>query len=491
MKQYQNLLISIIICICYLVFFPVTILSTVTLWSTSETYAHGFLVVPIVVWLLYRDRHYFLAYQAKASWVGLILTIGALLLWLVGQTFEISVFSQLGFFAGIVASHWMIFGNRFVKRYQFPMFYLIFAVPMGNMLIPHLQQVTAEITVFMLQLSTIPVYFEGLYITIPTGKFEVAVACSGIRYLIASLAVGTLYAYLSYRKLYKQLIFVVFSLLIPIVANGIRAYLIVLIAHLSEMKYATGADHLIYGWLFFGFIIVIMFYIGGFFIDPENTDEAVTEEQGPAKYNVLPAVFALVLVISIVLVNRNIDITVPPEQPAAISPSQLTMFSADKLAHWGIDFKHSFAQFSGINAQGLELFVAKYANRQTVGELVTSSNKVYGINRWSRISKTDGRVAAVDGDINYTQVLIVSLSGQQRVVRYWYNVNHKLLASPTEVKLNQAYLALKNSTSPVYFYALSKSFDADNPSQGLLKVDNERNHWMAQYIPRLLAGDMK
>ena len=87
-------------------------------------------------------------------------------------------------------------------------------------------------------------------------------ACSGLRYLIASLTLGFLYAYLTYRSLARRAIFVAVSVIVPIVANWLRAYMIVMIGHLSGMQYAVGVDHLIYGWLFFGVVMLILFWIG-------------------------------------------------------------------------------------------------------------------------------------------------------------------------------------------------------------------------------------
>ena len=73
---------------------------------------------------------------------------------------------------------------------------------------------------------------------------------------------------MSYQKLWKRLLFVALSVIVPIIANGMRAYMIVMIAHLSDMKLALGIDHLIYGWLFFGLVMLLLFWIGSFWRDP-------------------------------------------------------------------------------------------------------------------------------------------------------------------------------------------------------------------------------
>src|SRR4029079_4205078 len=128
---------------------------------------------------------------------------------------------------------------------------------------------TADFTVTALRLSGIPVFRVGTFFTIPSGQWSVVEGCSGLRYLIASITVGALFAYLSYQKPWKRILFVVLSVIVPIIANGMRAYMIVMIAHLSDMKLALGIDHLIYGWLFFGIVMLLLFWSGSFGRPPE------------------------------------------------------------------------------------------------------------------------------------------------------------------------------------------------------------------------------
>jgi exosortase A len=257
-----------------------TLLSMLEIWWRSETFAHGFLIFPISIYLIWRNRAQFFITEKKFSIFFTICLLFLTIAWALARSVDVLVIQQLMVVLMIPAIIASLFGFKLLKQYFFPLLYLLFAVPFGEFLIPELQQMTAYMTVFGLELTGIPVYTEGLFISIPSGDFEVAVACSGIRYLIASLALGTLYAYLTYTKWYKQVIFVLASVLVPILANGIRAYGILMIAHLSGMKYATGVDHLIYGWLFFGVVIMLLFYVGSFWRDNDKIETtAVLNEQ--------------------------------------------------------------------------------------------------------------------------------------------------------------------------------------------------------------------
>ena len=128
---------------------------------------------------------------------------------------------------------------------------------------------TADFTVAALRASGIPVYREGLQFVIPSGSWSVVEACSGIRYLMASFMVGSLFAYLNYRSWRRRLAFVAVSLVVPIVANWLRAYMIVMLGHLSGNTLAVGVDHLIYGWVFFGIVIMAMFMVGARWSEPD------------------------------------------------------------------------------------------------------------------------------------------------------------------------------------------------------------------------------
>src|SRR4029077_9557246 len=144
------------------------------------------------------------------------------------------------------------------------------AVPFGEALIPPLINFTADFTVGALQLTGVPVYREGSFFTIPSGNWSVVEACSGLRYLIASFTLGALYAYLTYRSLKRRLVFIGLSIIVPVLANGVRAYLIVITGHLSDMRLAVGIDHLIYGWVFFGIVMLLLFWIGTFWREDQS-----------------------------------------------------------------------------------------------------------------------------------------------------------------------------------------------------------------------------
>lgn len=244
--------------------------SMISIWLRSDTFAHGFLILPISAWLVWDKRQDLINLTPKPEYRALVVLFGAGFLWLLGNIVDALVVQQLALVVMLISGLWMVLGNQVCLAILFPLLFLLFAVPMGEELVPSLMEFTADFTVKLIQITGIPVYREGLFFSLPSGEWSVVEACSGIRYLIASITLGSLFAYLTYSSMTKRLIFMAAAIIVPIFANGMRAYIIVMLGHFSDMTVAVGVDHLIYGWVFFGIVMLILFSIGAIWRDPEE-----------------------------------------------------------------------------------------------------------------------------------------------------------------------------------------------------------------------------
>ena len=261
-RDLGTVLIVVLLLVWVLLLYLPTTLSMISIWGRSETFAHGYVVFPIFLYLLWREREP-LANVERARYLPALLGVaGAGAIWYIGEQVSAVVVSQMAMIAMIPFAVWAALGTRVASALCIPLAFLFFAVPFGDFLVPQLMDWTADFTVAAIKASGVPVYREGNNLLIPSGRWSVVEACSGIRYLIASFMVGCLYAYLSYRSPIRRVYFIVASILVPIVANWLRAYMIVMLGHLSGNRIAVGVDHLIYGWVFFGIVMALMFWIG-------------------------------------------------------------------------------------------------------------------------------------------------------------------------------------------------------------------------------------
>jgi EpsI family protein len=135
-----------------------------------------------------------------------------------------------------------------------------------------MQEVTARMCMALLALTGVPAHLDGIFISTPTGLFRVAEACSGVRFLVAMAALTALVANLCFRSWRRRAAFAAAAMAIPVLANGIRAFATIYVAHLTNNEVAVGFDHIVYGWIFFGIVIALIMAAGWPFFDRKPAD---------------------------------------------------------------------------------------------------------------------------------------------------------------------------------------------------------------------------
>lgn len=468
-----------------------TATSMVHTWAHSETFAHGFLVPPIVLWLAWRQRAELARMTPQPHWAAVaVIALGGCA-WLLGRLAEVNALAQFAMTAMIVAAVPAVLGVRVARAMFFPLAFLFFAVPFGEFVLPLLMDWTANFTVAALRASGIPVYREGLVFVIPSGTWSVVEACSGVRYLIASLMVGTLYAYLSYRSNRRRWIFVGFAFLVPIVANWVRAYLIVLLGHVSGNKLAVGVDHLIYGWLFFGFVIMLMFWIGGRWRedllpaagagigDAATTPGIAAGEHAAASASVRVSRFWVVAAASMLvaalfaIVQARFDAAdaAGPVNLAPIATAPGWTIASGGLSDWRPVFERASATFDGHFIRGnaaVGVYIAYYRDQDASRKLVSSSNVlVHSEDRlWRRVGQgTTGPIAFGDAPVDMTTAELVH--GTERIVAWkFYWIDGKLTSRDAVAKLYTAWARLRggrDDSAAVVVYAHADNAAAAAP----------------------------
>ncbi len=424
------------------------------IWWRSETYAHGLVVPPIALWLVWRRRNDLAAVQPRpAAWFALPLA-GFVFCWLLGELTAVNAATQFSVIGIIVLTIVSLTGPVVGRALAFPLLFLFFSVPIGDFLLPQLMEWTADFTVLALRLTGIPVFREGQNFVIPSGSWSVVEACSGIRYLIASLTVGTLYAYLTYNSLKRRLAFIGVALLVPVVANWLRAYLIVMLGHLSGNKLAAGADHLIYGWIFFGIVIATMFMIGMRWAEPAPTNRADTSHPAEAGDNakktwpialLLAALIAAGPVYEIHLRQVNAGATI---KLAPIEPAGGSWQTVPSPIDWQPRFLNPSAEERaayGNQAGWVGLYIAYYQNQDYENKLVTSTNVLVASNdqRWQMVAATSALAPGIEHPVRQAELLNRQGAADDRyIVWQWYWIDGHLTSSDIKAKWLTAWAML-------------------------------------------------
>ncbi len=243
-----------------------------TQWWNSSTYQHCLFILPITGWLIWQRRHE-VAPVTPGAWLpGLALVAIAAIGWLTGQASGASLIRHAALVAMVQATVLTVLGPAATRAMLFPLFYLVFLIPFGDVFVPPLQTVTAAMSMGLLHLARVPAHIDGVFITIPNGWFEVAEACSGVKFLVAMVAYGALVANVCFTNWRRRVAFMALCVAAPIVANGVRAFATIYAAHLTSVEAATGFDHIIYGWFFFAAVMILVMLVSWRFFDRKLGD---------------------------------------------------------------------------------------------------------------------------------------------------------------------------------------------------------------------------
>lgn len=433
------------------VFYFDTALSITSIWNSSETFAHGYFILPISLWLIWKKREALRHLPPTPFWPALLLLAASGFGWLLAELGGVQVVRQYAFVALIPLTVLMLLGLRISLLLSFPLFFIMLAVPFGEVFIDPLINITADFTVAALKMSGIPILREGNNFTIPTGSWAVVEACSGVRYLLASFTLGTLYAYLTYRSHLRQGAFILISIIVPIVANGIRAYMIVMIGHLSGMQLAVGFDHLIYGWVFFGLVMFLMFWIGSFWReDPQVPETVKSSDRSPPAIPSATSSIRMYAAVLLTIASIGIWPTYASylartgHNPAAVSlhSFQSNWLEAAPFTLWAPYFYPGEAKLSKFYQQGVlqvGLVVNFYRNQRHDSELISSSNRLVLDEDavWNRLSLSVRHETLLNRTMAVRETNIKGASGQF-VVWHWYWINGTATVSDYAGKLLQA-----------------------------------------------------
>ncbi len=449
-----------------------TVSSMVSIWYGSNTYSYGFVVVPISVFLAWRRKAELKGLYPTTSFMGLAVLLLSAMAWLGGSVADVQEVQQFALVGLIDALVWTFLGTKAVRILRFALLFLFFLVPAGESLVGPLQQLTAAFTVNALRFSGIPVMQDGLVLSTPSGDWKIAEACSGIRYLTSSIVVGVLLAGIAFRSWKRRITVLSVSVLVPIIANAVRAYLIVCLAYLSNNRIAAGVDHIVYGWLFFSLVTAALVGLALRWREPEvpHAESSPSSNNLPlAPIGVARVLWFVVVVILIVLgASSTADFLwsrTPPNQPVAKLWSEPAgwLQTADPEGSWAPKFENVESETSATFRKGsreVSLYIASYPVKRRGVELVSSANVVGASGEWQLIS-SHYREATIAGKSIMVAEYMLGYGWMRRIVWTWYLTGDRLTASPWQIKAIQAEFRLLGHPQNVSLVAISARFSSD------------------------------
>jgi exosortase len=230
-------------------------------WLTDSSWSHGFLIPLFSLYFINQSKDQILNLKTSPNYFGMILLICCLVFYPVNIVhFQYGYFRPLTLIATIAATVLFLGGFKLIKHTWLPIVFLIFAVPLPSryyvMITMPMRKLAATVATALLNLiSGMEATVSGVVIDViyKGQKLEpalnVAEACSGMRLLMAFMALGVAMAYLHYRPIWQRLVLLASTIPIAIFCNIVRVTTTGFIYIFLNPKYAQGIYHDLLGFV--------------------------------------------------------------------------------------------------------------------------------------------------------------------------------------------------------------------------------------------------
>jgi exosortase D (VPLPA-CTERM-specific) len=195
-------------------------------WVTDDNYSHGFLIVPLALFFIWKRRNQLMAASRQPNNLGLAVVVGSLIVLCVGLLGSELFLTRISFVGALSGTVLFLYGWQCLRVLGFPLSFLLFMIPIprivfDQMVFP-LQLLASQLAEITLSMLGVPVLREGNIIVLAHSTLEVAEACSGIRSLVSLLALTVAYGNLSDPRLSVRTVLAAATVPVAIIANGLR-----------------------------------------------------------------------------------------------------------------------------------------------------------------------------------------------------------------------------------------------------------------------------
>ncbi|MDH5425414.1 MAG: EpsI family protein [Gammaproteobacteria bacterium] len=422
----------------------------VAIWNNNKTYSHGF-IIPLITFYLISQQNKKLSGISIIPAPALLIPLAIILvIWLLASVTDTKTVELTLLPAIFIFSYSCIIGFKASKPIIAPLLLLMLAVPAWSLLIPTLQTLAVTVNEFSLNLVGIPTFIQGTQVTIPGGTFVIEGGCSGIRYLVVTIALCSYFSLVNFTRYSSSILFLVLSLLFPILLNWIRIYIIILIGHYSNMQSPLVSDHDTFGWILYGVSLIPLFYIGQKITKHEKPSPALTPSTAKKttiqKQNIF-IILTLALLATAAASNHYINnkkltalttLTTPKAASPWLGPIHFNKWHPN---YKGASLENNVIYVGSGDVSDIALHIYYYGKQTQDNELINELNTITDNHH---LKST--RVILID-DFKIIESIISTKEKNDRIVWHWYHVNNKNTTSRGAAKLLYLQELIKGSTS--------------------------------------------
>lgn len=425
----------------------------VGLWNQLATgdYGHGYVVIAISVYLIIRNRRVTAALTPCPNYWVLPVVLVSSLLWLLAALVDVQALQAASLLLLLMTIIWAVLGSQVTWKLLFPILFVGFAIPIWFPMAPLLQELTANAVFSVIRVLGLPAFRQENLIVLPAGTLIITEACSGLRYLMAALTLGTLYAYLNYATLPARMLVVLVAAGAAVLANILRVFIVVYLGYATEMQHPLVSDHLSLGWYLFGGLVIILVILDARFYrhhQPDLTGKKTVasgiqpdcHRQGNPQYTVL--LLAVVLLAStgpavVYMIDNqpgHPGRTAELELPAGVGGWIGPVGGRDDWEpeyHGALSYKQAYLK----RGNSVTLFVGTYPVQRQGEELINDLNRIGNRKVWRSVYAR-GQLRKA-GDLGVLEQVLEKSNGEQLMVWYWYSVSGRYTTNAYQAKALQ------------------------------------------------------
>lgn len=236
-------------------------------WFARDTYySHGILVPFVTLYFIWQKREELQETPKKRAPGSLILLALGIAMYLVSSVLRVYFSSALSMLVVLVALILYFYGTAVLRKIAFPIFFLIFMVPLPLYMIVNIsfkmKLFAATIAAKILNLIGLQAVRDGSVIKLHSTFVIVDDVCSGLRSLISLAALGSIFAYLMKGPMYKRVILFLTTIPIAIITNVCRVVILAAFSEILGVQSTQGLVHDMTGFLVFALAFVMLYAIG-------------------------------------------------------------------------------------------------------------------------------------------------------------------------------------------------------------------------------------
>ena len=502
MKQYDKIINYFpggFLLFLLLIIYQPTLTKMLSYLIGNDDYSYGLLIPLVSVYIVYLKWPLLKQMRMQPSWWGMAIIAGGLSLAIIGEL-AADLYTPRFSFVVTLAGILVLWGGWVLLRsVLFPLLLLILMIPLPelvtNKLTLPLQLISSQLATFFLQGIGIPVHRQGNIIDMGVRQMQVVDACSGLRYILALLALGVIFCYFYQRKPWKIVILLLVLLPATIVANALRVAAMGIYPALLE-----GFWHLFSGWLIFLFCFLVLAavnYLLNWWHPPQvkavppkpaQVCTEVPQPSAPAGLWLKAAVAATLMIVFIPVSQRAASAPPFPLKqglenfPMTIGPWQGRHVYIDpELVAATKSSAHLNAEYTNAGAGTVGLWMAYYETQKKAGAFVHSPKGCFIASGWE-IQDTEMTEIAPGKPVNW---MIANYGDEKLLVYYWFLQRGRWLASETQNKLYMAYDGMLRRRTDGALIRLITPIRGDLPAaqQRLTSFAQELIPILPNYIP--------